>query len=178
MVYRASWNRRVKTGTPAKSAACVVRKSAHRVLDSAQRPRSINWSKTAMDKPAHVTKRRKPPGEKAGKQRKELYSAAYAHIQKAMEFGYFLEAVAICESIIGDRLEARVAQIHQQEADARKLLTLERLTRRLAQDDVAQRELYCKVKSWAGERNKVLHQMVKLTDDWNVTWDTRVVEAK
>ncbi len=133
-----------------------------------------------MDKPAHMTKRRKPPGKEAGKQRKELYSAAYAHIQKAMKFGYFLEAVAICESIIGDRLEARLAQIHQQEADARKLLTLGRLTQRLAQDDVdlAPRKLYCKVKSWAAERNKVLHQMVKLTDDWKGTWGTRLVEAK
>src|SRR5580658_9314306 len=130
-----------------------------------------------MDATTHLTKRRKPPDKETGKQRERLYAAAYLHIQKAMDLGYFLEAVTICESIIGDRLEARLAQIHQQAADARNLLTLEKLTKRLAQDEpdgVRPKEIYEKVRLWTGQRNKVLHQMVKLSDDWNVPWEARI----
>jgi hypothetical protein len=134
-----------------------------------------------MDEPAHETKRRKPPGKETGKRREELYAAAYTHMQKAIDAGYFLEAITICESIIGDRLEARLAQIHQQEPDARNLLTLEKLTKRLAQDETGgerPKELYKRVRLWTDKRNKALHQMVKLSDDWNVPWETRAAEAK
>lgn len=47
-------------------------------------------------------------GTKASLQRQELYRLANEQLEAAYSNGFYIECVSICESIIADRLEARL----------------------------------------------------------------------
>jgi hypothetical protein len=48
-------------------------------------------------------------GSGVGRKRQELYAKAHEQIAKARKKKFFVECIAICDSIISDRLEARRA---------------------------------------------------------------------
>ena len=51
--------------------------------------------------------------EGVGQSRYETYKATIERINKAMDSGFYVEAIALCESIIADRLESLANQISQ-----------------------------------------------------------------
>ena len=55
-----------------------------------------------------------------GKARHELYRGALGHLKSAIEQGFYIEAVALCESVLSDRLEARNSHLNGHSVDSRK----------------------------------------------------------
>lgn len=122
------------------------------------------------------------PGNDIGKKRQQLYKDAYLRISQAIESGYFLEAITICESIIADRLEARLAWVHQQNVDKRRFSTVGKLTQELCgaklNESVDAIEIYRSVGVWADKRNKAMHQMVKLPEAGHETWEEKYLVSE
>ena len=122
-----------------------------------------------------------PKGDVA-QQRKQLYKDALVKIDAALKAGYFLEAIAICESILADRLEARLAWINGQKEDKRKYSTVGRLADELKGEKSCEcddaKKLYAKVKAWAEVRNEAIHQMVKLSETNPETWENKYRAAE
>lgn len=112
------------------------------------------------------------PGNSVGKQRQALYANAYTRIDEAIKQGFFLEAITIEESIITDRLEARVAWLSEQtQREFRNLGPLVRILKgddkniKIRESDPDMQGLLLKIDKWREQRNEALHELVKFPDD-------------
>jgi hypothetical protein len=106
-----------------------------------------------------------------------LYKEAYARINDAIDKGYFLEAVALEESLISDRLESRISFLTKVDFGFR---TLERLIAEASakETDASFKNLVqTEVSTWKHQRNKTLHEMAKLADGDTSAWADRMKAA-
>jgi hypothetical protein len=115
-------------------------------------------------------KRRKDggPNTEASRQRYELYKLAHEQYKRAYANGFFLECVCICDSIIADRLEARLQFLDQDRNEPTHIAALgpllKDLDRKEVRDESDLLEVYSDIRTWSQKRNKVAHQFVKVTD--------------
>ena len=121
-----------------------------------------------------ATVRSRPLG--AGLARKQLWAPAKRRLKRAISQGFWLEAVALEESMITDRLESMLAL----EAEPRGGFTLEGALREVSksyrsEDDPA---LWARVRAWKEQRNRALHEMVKYLDDHRSPWRDRLRQAR
>lgn len=131
-----------------------------------------------------INKHRKinKPGNSVGKQRQALYAKAYTRIDEAIKQGFLLEAITIEESIITDRLEARVAWLSEQtQREFRNLGPLielldtkkdkkqknaEKMNKvKIQESDSEMLDLLSEINKWRKQRNEALHELVKFPDD-------------
>lgn len=133
-------------------------------------------------KPKKVRALNTGPKSVPAQARRALYGNAITQVKNAIEHRYPLEAIALLESMIADRLEARLAWVFNQDPDKQKFSTLGKLTDELCgkksteSDDA--KAVYKDVQAWADRRNEALHQMVKLADDDAKDWNARNNEAQ
>ncbi|NOS81838.1 MAG: hypothetical protein HOP32_09700 [Nitrospira sp.] len=114
------------------------------------------------------------PGSGVGSKRYRLYREAYAHAKRAIEAGFYLEAIAVTESLLSDRLESRATFLLQ---DDFSFKTLEKLIRTLAEkevDPILIDIVTTEVVNWKDLRNRALHEMAKLAHGDSETWHERV----
>lgn len=112
----------------------------------------------------------------------ELYKRIHDRINEALAAKFYLEVIALCESIIADRSEARLAAIHSQADHARTFSTAGSLSRKLCEPKLREQPdavaIYKSITAWADQRNAALHRMVKVGDEWNPTWLQRQDAAR
>ena len=105
------------------------------------------------------------PGSGVGKKRHDLYANAHAQIAKARARGFFIECIAVCASIIEDRLESRRQCVYYEDLSKHNFATLGELLKALpkvgSSDDKEIKPLYTKIRKWSYKRNRAIHQMVK-----------------
>lgn len=81
-------------------------------------------------------------GTAVARQRYEIYKLANEQLKKAYDAGCYIECVSICESIIADRLEARIQFLRRGTNKPSNLDALARLLKQLdALEDSSQIEL-------------------------------------
>ncbi|MBO5086644.1 MAG: hypothetical protein J6B65_05340 [Paludibacteraceae bacterium] len=103
--------------------------------------------------------------EGVGQSRYETYKATIDRINKAMDAGFYVEVIALCESIIADRLESLANQISQSSKYSYE--TMGRLTDYLLgakQRDLLSQEIVDvvnEIKNWTKKRNSAVHEMAK-----------------
>ena len=92
-----------------------------------------------------------------------------------------MEAVTLLESLIADRLEARLASIHGQKSEKRKFSTLGNLTQELkgcgAGETEETKAIYERVDQWATLRNEAIHEFAKLREGSSRKWETKYKKA-
>lgn len=121
------------------------------------------------------------PSNTVGRLRQDLYRSAFGRIKESVEAGYMLEAITLCESVIADRMEARRAWIHNQNEGKRRFGTLGGLANDLlgtkkgsiADPAMETHSVYREIISWAVKRNGALHEMVKLSETDQSSWNDR-----
>ena len=108
------------------------------------------------------------PNTEASRQRYELYKLAHEQYKRAYANGFFLECVCICDSIIADRLEARLQFLDKDRNEPTHVAALGPLLRDLKRKEMADEldllAVYSDINDWSQDRNKVAHQFVKVTD--------------
>ena len=103
--------------------------------------------------------------EGVGQSRYETYKATIDRINKAMDAGFYVEVIALCESIIADRLESLANQISQSSQYSYE--TMGRLTDYLLgakqRDSLSQEivDVVSEIKIWTKKRNSAVHEMAK-----------------
>ena len=120
---------------------------------------------------------RQEPNDEVGMNKYELISTAYNRVKNCKEEGYYLEAITILESLIGDRMEAILSDT---EGVHIGFQTLERLIKIAKRSEVVEEEMMQMVINeltpWKDKRNQALHEMVKLQadelHDWNSRYDS------
>ncbi|MHB1156630.1 MAG: hypothetical protein ACYC26_07310 [Phycisphaerales bacterium] len=121
------------------------------------------------------------PKNEIGPQRYKLYRCAHERIAEAIKKGFYLEAIALSESIISDRLEARRAWRNEQTPKAREFGTVGRLAANRMGDlkePPEMKEICKEVQAWAKTRNIALHQIVKVAEGDSTPWEVRYENAK
>ena len=121
------------------------------------------------------------PRSDVAQTRHDLYSRCITRVKEAIECGFYVEAVAIIESMIADRLEARVAFKYNQQKEKRRYSTAGSLAKNLmdSNDDPKQaNRIYQEVIRWSYIRNHAVHQLAKLEESEEPNWDRRYQEAK
>lgn len=120
-------------------------------------------------------KERTPPerlkggrGTPVARQRYELYKLANEQLKKAYGAGFYIECVSICESIIADRIEARLQFLRRDRMKPSHVDSLGRLLKQIQdiedEEQTDLREAYVLIRDWGKARNAAIHQFVKVTD--------------
>jgi hypothetical protein len=128
------------------------------------------------------------------KARQALYRSCTARIKEAIKLGFYLEAIALLESMITDRLESRIAAIHGQDENYRKFRTIGHLLHGRVYKDKSKNvvgllngglgepndliDVYREINEWSNDRNVCLHQMVKLDGKSDKEWEPRIAYAE
>jgi hypothetical protein len=103
-----------------------------------------------------------------GDRRFERYCAAFDRVKHCVESGYFLEAIALLDSLIWDRLSSRLGHLMGDPIDIDKNLGV--VCSQLIGDtgaggrerDVAFRDTVWQVKQWLVRRNDAVHATAKV----------------
>lgn len=98
----------------------------------------------------------------SGIDRYEIIKSAISRFNTAFEHSFFLEATALIESLICDRLESRIAELTQKSVEFRTLGDLLKELNMIETDVELKRIMNKALNQWAGKRNIVIHQAAKI----------------
>ena len=108
--------------------------------------------------------------------REDLYHRAYSRVNKAIATGFHIEAIAILESLMCDRLENLLQAIHP---DSRvELGSLGKLYNSVNKEVEIPELLLADLKQWNKARGQVIHQLVKISDVEAASWRERMAFAR
>ena len=116
--------------------------------------------------------------------RYNLYRGATARIKLSIDAGFWIEAIALSESVIADRLEARISYLNNDSAASRRHNTIGALARRLKSTELHEgnsklQNLYDKIIAWSLQRNKAIHNAVKISEGQKIeSWEQRYGDLK
>lgn len=100
-----------------------------------------------------------------GKLRATYYRGAHEKLKQAIDGEFYIEAIAICDSMLSDRMESRLGFLS---GDDQRFLALGTAAKTLLAKEPAEnipaRELYQSIGKWASGRNHAVHEVVKLQD--------------
>ena len=104
-----------------------------------------------------------------GKLRQKLYAAAIKKADAAIKGGFYIEAIALYESMLSDRLEAHIRRQNVRYGGKGTLKTVGNAASAVKSNTSQKRqpELYqiCEeIAAWAKQRNDAVHHVVKLTE--------------
>ena len=116
-----------------------------------------------------------PTTPEIGKAKEILFRAAFNRIERAIKNGFHLEAIAIEESLICDRIESAINVVTKKESYPE---TLGPLLSQLNKLSVFPDELLHELDSSRINRNLVMHQMVKITNSDTTDWRSRMKFAR
>lgn len=97
-----------------------------------------------------------------GQEKYKIIKAAISHYNTAIEHSFFLEATALMESLISDRLESRLGELKEDSISFNTIGNLLQLLREVEKDPLLLEIMNKKLNDWCGERNKVIHQAAKI----------------
>lgn len=107
-------------------------------------------------------------GTPVARHRYDLYKLANEQLKAAYEAGFYIECVSICESIISDRIEARLQFLRRATDKPSQIDSLGRLLKQVedieSEDQTELRAAYVSTREWGSARNETIHQFVKVTD--------------
>ena len=114
------------------------------------------------------------PDNTVGMERHDLYQQAIDHIKIAISQGFYLEAITLIESMIGDRLESHLTNILELEYSFKTLGDLITTTRKNETDEKLRDLVLIELDQWRQLRNNALHGMAKIEEGNTETWEQRV----
>ena len=106
-----------------------------------------------------------------GIEKHEIIKLAISRFNVALEHSFFLEATALIESLICDRLESRIGELTNKPVEFGTLGDLLKKLNSIETDIELKNIMNNILYQWAGKRNIVVHQAAKIElgkkKDWN-----------
>ncbi len=103
--------------------------------------------------------------------RYEIIKSAISRFNTALEHSFFLEANALIESLICDRLESRIGELTHKSVEFGTLGDLLKKLNSMETDIELKNIMNNILYQWAGKRNIIIHQAAKIElgkkKDWN-----------
>lgn len=115
------------------------------------------------------------PSNEIGVLRYKTYKDLIDRMRVCITQGYYLEAIALQESIIADRLESRLKFLTGTDKYSFKHLEILIKAIKAFESDTRLRDLVVNdVDTWRDKRNKSLHQMAKIEQTNPLTWGEKL----
>jgi hypothetical protein len=109
--------------------------------------------------------------EISGQDRYEVIKTVMNRFNTAIEHAFFLEATALIESLICDRLESRLSELTEEDVEFGTLGELLKRLNEIETDQTLKVIMNKNIYQWTGKRNVVIHQAAKIElgkkKDWN-----------
>lgn len=113
------------------------------------------------------------PKNNVGQVRYELFSQVFSQIKAAREQGFYIEAIALVDSLVTDRLESRLSRLLGQDISFKTLGSVITKANMHEVDEQLKSTISSRLDHWRKERNAALHEMAKLADGDYKTWSDR-----
>jgi len=112
-----------------------------------------------------------------GRHRGDLYKRSLMRSKRALRAGFYIESIALTESLLADRLESCLTLITSQPVSQR---TAAQAAKELRQrTEFADTSLLWAVSTWTSRRNRAVHEFAKINDEDGVlSWLSRLREAR
>ena len=112
-----------------------------------------------------------------GQEKGKIFSKAYRRAKRALDAGFYLETIVLCDSLLTDRLRLILRSNH--EVVAARGTTGSIVNFLLSQKVTCFDEnLWADILSWSRMRNKQAHEMGAISDDNLVSWHRRLPSAR
>jgi hypothetical protein len=118
------------------------------------------------------------PANDVASRRYDLYSAAWKRIRRCIDDEYFLESIALIESLMCDRLESRLTFLRGIDFSFKTLGQLINEATRIETDAELLNYITSDLDAWRSARNKAAHEMVKIETNEAVSWESRLATNK
>ena len=116
-----------------------------------------------------------PYSPQIGQAKNILYRKAHRRIKRAIQSGFYIEAIALLESLICDRMEAMLSKLT---GGPVPVASLGQLRQQLIPYEVFTSQLNEQLKEWNKSRGEIVHQFVKILDSEEVSWHRRLAHSK
>lgn len=110
--------------------------------------------------------------------RGDIYARVVEQYNKAIESRFFIEATALAESLIGDRMESRLSYLNQADVKFESLGKTRALLSAVESNANIKTLINTKVNKWVEERNKVIHRAAKISKERAKDWEDYLNNAK
>jgi hypothetical protein len=100
--------------------------------------------------------------EVSGQDRYEIIKTVMNRFNTAIEHAFFLEATALIESLICDRLESRLSELTEEDVEFGTLGELLKRLNEIETDQPLKVIMNKNIYQWTGKRNVVIHQAAKI----------------
>jgi len=110
-----------------------------------------------------------------GKFKYELIKNARKRVERAIKSGFHIEATALLESLIADRLES---SIENKTGKIQKVQNLGPLIKSAISHSIISEDFAADIRSWSNNRAKVIHEMVKVSNENSGNWRERIAFAR
>ena len=109
-------------------------------------------------------------------ERQKLLKLAHSRISISIKSGFYLEAIALIESVFADRLESAIAYFSEE--DVNHLTVNQAVVRfRLLNIEFGDSKLLEEIAAWGRGRSRWIHEFAKVSENDDVPWDERISEA-
>ncbi len=105
----------------------------------------------------------------------ELIRSARKRVDRAIQSGFHIEATALLESLIADRIES---VIENKTGEVQKVQNLRTLVKNAISLGIISEDLAADIRSWSDNRAKVVHEMVKVSSENSGSWRERMTFAR
>jgi hypothetical protein len=117
--------------------------------------------------------------DEVGQARMQLIKKALDKIEAAKNQGFYLEAIAILESLIADRLESLISIVDKETGFQTLGSSIKKLKAIGSKFDKSfMKFIKNKLNPWRDNRNKALHEMVKLEANNLHEWEARYAKLE
>jgi hypothetical protein len=106
-----------------------------------------------------------------GIDRYEIIKSAMSRFNLAIEQSFFLEATALIESLICDRLASRIGELTMKPVEFGTIADLLKKLNKIETDDELKNIMNKVLYQWSGKRNIVIHQAAKIELNKNKDWN-------
>jgi hypothetical protein len=110
-----------------------------------------------------------------GKFKYELIKNARKRVDRAIKSGFYIEATALLESLIADRLES---SIENKTGEIQRVQNLGPLIKIAISQVIISEDFAADIRSWSNNRAKVVHEMVKVSNKNSGNWRERIAFAR
>lgn len=107
--------------------------------------------------------------------RGEVCRRDFNRARRAIEAGFYLEAIALTESMLADRIEAILADLRGSRVQFRTVSEAARDLR--SHPEYGESELLQAVTDWGHGRSRLIHEFAKASDQEHPSWRGRLKDA-
>lgn len=118
--------------------------------------------------PESVDRLRKPS---QGTNKSQLLKKCHARLSRALELGFNIEAIALIETLMSDRLESLLSTVDSEPVE---LKTLGQHLARVERFGVLDQFVIGELRNWNRKRNLAVHELVKIRNSSDTDWNARI----